>query len=53
MLLSHLPRLELNINRTEGTRIAETVVEVAVELYDTRLENKPIREKKERKSAAE
>ena len=34
VLLSHLPRLELNINRTEGTRIAETVVEVAVELYD-------------------
>ena len=36
-----------------GTRIAKTVGEVAVELRETRLENKRVHEKKERKGAAE
>ena len=36
-----------------GTRITETVWEVAVELRETRLENKQIRDKKENKDAAE
>ena len=51
--LSHLPGLDLSINRVAGTWIAETVGEVAVELRETRLENKRVREKKERKGAAE
>ena len=51
LLLSHLPRLDPSINRAAGTRIAETVEEVEVELRETRLENKRVREKKERKGA--
>ena len=47
LLLSHLPGLEPSINRAAGTRIAETVGEVAVELRKKRLENKRVREKKE------
>ena len=53
LLLSHLPGFDLSRNRAPGTRIAETVGEVAVELRETRLENKRFREKKERKGAAE
>ena len=37
LLLSHLPGLDPNINHATGTRIAETVGEVAVELRKTRL----------------
>ena len=40
LLLSHLPGLDPSIYRAEGTRIVETVEEVAVELRGTRLENK-------------
>ena len=32
LLLSHLPGLDPSINRAAGTRIAETVGEVAVEV---------------------
>ena len=53
LLLGHLPGLDPRINRAAGTRIAETVGEVAVELRETRLENKRVREGKERKGAAE
>ena len=53
LLLAHLPGLDPIINRAAGTRIAETVGEVAVELRETRLENKHIRKGKERKGAAE
>ena len=53
LLLGHLPGLDPSINRAAGTRIAETVGEVAVELRETRLENKRVREGKERKGAAE
>ena len=53
MLLGHLPGLDPSINRAVGTCIAETVGEVAVELRETRLENKRVREGKERKGAAE
>ena len=53
ILLSHLTGLDPSINRAEGTGIAETVREVAVELRDTRLENKRDREKKDNKGAAE
>ena len=53
LLLIHLPGLDPSIIRATGTRIDETVVEVAVELRETRLENKRIREKKERKGAKE
>ena len=53
LLLSHLPGLDPSINRAAGTQISETVREVAVELRETRLENKRVREKKERKGAAE
>ena len=53
LLLSHLPGLDPSINRAAVTRIAKTVGEVAVELRETRLEKKCIREKKERKGAAE
>ena len=42
-LLSHLPGLDLSINRTAGTRIAETVGEVSMELMETRLDNKRVR----------
>ena len=53
LLISHLPGLDPSINRATGTCIAETVGEVAVELQETRLENKRVREKKEHKGAAE
>ena len=53
LLLSHLPGLDPSINCATGTWIAEMVREVAVELCETRLENKRVREKKERKGAAE
>ena len=53
LLLSHLPELDLIINRAAGTRIAETVGEVAVELRETRLENKLVQEKKDNKGATE
>ena len=53
LLLSHLPRLDPSINRAAGTHINETFGEVAVELREMRLENKPVREKKKRKGAAE
>ena len=46
LILSHLPGLHPRINRTAGTRIAETVREVAVELRETRLENKWVWDKK-------
>ena len=53
LLLSHLPGLYPSINRAAGTRIDETVGEVAVILRETPLENKRVRKKKERKGAAE
>ena len=53
LLLSHLIGFDPSINRVAGTRITETVWEVAVELRETRLENKQIRDKKENKDAAE
>ena len=46
LLLSHLPGLYRSINRAAGTRIAETFGEVAVDLRETRLENKRVREKR-------
>ena len=46
LLLGHLSRLDPSINRATGTHIAETVEEVAVELRETRLENKRVREGK-------
>ena len=51
LLLSHLTRLDLSINRAAGTRIAKMVGEVAVELRETQLENKRFRKKKEHKGA--
>ena len=53
LLLSHLPGLDPSINQAAGTCIAKTVGEVAVELRETRLENKRFHEKKEHKGAAE
>ena len=53
LLLSHLPGLDPSINRVTGTCIAKTVSEVAVELRETRLENKRVRKKKERKGISE
>ena len=53
LLLNYLPGLDPSINRAAGTPIAKTVREVAVELRETRLENKRTRKKKERKGAAE
>ena len=53
LLLGHLPGLDPSINCAASTCIAETVGEVAVELRETRLENKRVRERKERKGAAE
>ena len=53
LLLSHLPRLDPSINRAAGTCITETVREVAVELRETRLENKRVREKNYNKGATE
>ena len=51
LLLSHLHVLNPSINRTARTRIAETVGEVSVDLRETRLENKRVRDKKENRSA--
>ena len=53
LLLSHLPGLDPSINRASGTRIVETVGEVAVELRETRLENKRVREQKDNKGVTE
>ena len=53
LLLSHLPGLDPIFNRFTGTCIVETVEEVAVELRETRLENKRVREKKDNKVTAE
>ena len=53
LLLSHLPGLDPSINQAAGTRIAETVGEVAVELRETRLENKRVQEKRDNKGATE
>ena len=46
LLLGHLPDLDPSINCAAGTRIAETVREVVVDLRETRLENKRVREGK-------
>ena len=51
--MGHLPGLDPSINCAAGTGIAETVGEVAVELRETRLENKRVCKGKELKSAAE
>ena len=53
LLLSHLPELNPIISLAAGTRIAKMVGEVAVELRETRLENKRVRDKKENKGAAD
>ena len=53
LLLGHLPGLDPSINHAAGTWIAETVREVAIEFRETRLENKRVRQGKERKGAAE
>ena len=53
LLLIHLPGIDLSINRAAVTRIKETVREVAVELRETRLENKRVRERKDNKGATE
>ena len=53
LLLSHLPGLDLSINRAARTRITETVGEVVVELRETWLENKQVRDKKDNKGATE
>ena len=45
--------MDPSINCAAGTRIAETVGKVAVELCETRLKNKRVRERKEHKGAAE
>ena len=46
LMLINLPGIDPRINRAAGTRIAETVGEVAVELRETRLENKCVRKRK-------
>ena len=51
LLLRHPARIDLSINRADRTRILETIVEVAVELRETQLENKRVREKKDNKGA--
>ena len=53
LLLSHMPGIYTSINQVAGTCIAEIVGEVAVELRETRLENKRVREKKDNKGATE
>ena len=53
LLISHLPKLDPSINQAAGTRITETVQEVAVELRETQLENKRVREIKDKKGATE
>ena len=42
LLLSHLPGIDLSINQVAVTRITETGGQVAVELRETRLENKRV-----------
>ena len=46
LLMSHLHVLKPSINHVTGTCIAETVIEVAVELRETQLDNKWVRDKK-------
>ena len=46
LLLIHLTVLDPSSNRASGTRIAKAVREVAVELRETRLDNKRVRYKK-------
>ena len=53
LLLSHLPGLDLSTNRAANTRITEIVGEVAVDLRETRLENKRVPERKDNKGATE
>ena len=53
LLLSHLPGLDPSINGAEGTSVAETVGEVAVDLREKWLENKRVWDKKENKGAAD
>ena len=53
LLLSHLPCLNPSINGAAGIRISETVGEVEVELRETWLENKRVRDKKDNNGAAE
>ena len=53
LLLSHLPRLYPSINRAAGNHIAETAGALSVELRETRLENKRVREKKDNKGTTE
>ena len=53
LLLIHIPGLYPSVNRAAGTRIAETVREMTVELRETRLENKWVRDKKENKGASD
>ena len=53
LLLIHLSRLDPSINRASGTRISETLGEVAVKLRETWLENKRVREKKDNNGATE
>ena len=53
LLLSHLPGLEPSINRAAGTCITETIGEVAMELRETRLANKQVREIEDNKGATE
>ena len=52
ILLRHLPGLDPSINRATGAHIAEPFGELAVELRETRLENKRVQDKKENKVAA-
>ena len=53
LLLSHLPSLDLIINRAAGIHISETVEYVAVELRETQMEIKRVWDKKENKGAAD
>ena len=53
LLLSHLLGLKPSINHVAGTCIAKTVWDVSVELRETFLENKWVRDKKENKGVAE
>ena len=53
LLLVHLPGLDPSINCAAGTCFADTVGELAVELRETRLENKRVRERKEHKGTTE
>ena len=46
LLLINITGLDPSINRAAGTRISDTVGEVAVELRETQLENKRVWDKK-------